>query len=136
MIFKDLLDVCCVENIVSEIQKQFRKATDDEELLRIQVKQLIEQLQAIKDFFIPDDKLFCFMAVPKNKYNQSIYVGLYDIEEKDISGDWENYRINQVTDWGYIAYQALGITVFEPSLKKYGADCIAAGVLGFILFGD
>lgn len=136
MIFKDLLDVCCSENIVSEIQKQFRKATDDEELLRIQVKQLIEKLQAQEDYFIFDDKLFCFMAVPKNKYNQSIFVGLYDIEEKDISSGWEKYKINNVTDRGFMDYQVLGVTVFEPSLKKYGADCIAAGVLGFILFGD
>lgn len=136
MIFKDLLDVCCAENIVNKIQKQFRNATDDKELLLQQVNQLIEKLQAQEDYLIFDDKLFCFMAVPKNKYNQSIFVGLYDIEEKDITGGWEKYKINNVTDWGFMDYQVLGITVFEPSLKKYGADCIVAGVLGFILFYD
>lgn len=136
MIFKDLLNVCCAENIASEIQKQFRNATDDKELLLQQVNQLIEKLQAQEDYLIFDDKLFCFMAVPKNEYNQSIFVGLYDIEEKDISGGWEKYKINNVTDWGFMDYQVLGITVFEPSLKKYGADCIVAGVLGFILFYD
>lgn len=136
MIFKDLLDVCCTENIVNEIQKQFRKAEDDKESLLQQVNQLIEKLQDQEDYCIIDDKLFCFMAVPKDEKCQSIYVGLYDIEEKDISNGWEKYKINNVTDWGFMDYQSLGITVFEPSLKKYGVDCIVAGVLGFILFGD
>lgn len=136
MIFKDLLDVCSVEKVVNEIQKQFSKVLIDKQLLLQQVNQLIQKMQAKEEFFIPYDKSFCFMAVPNANNKQSVYVGLYDIDEKDISGGWENYKINQVRDWGFVDYQALGITVFEPSLKKYGVDCIVAGVLGFILFGD
>lgn len=136
MIFKDLLSVCSVENVVNEIQKQFTKAKSDKQVLFEQVKQLIQKMQSKEKFFIPDDKLFCFMAVPKGNEDNSLYVGLYDIDEKDIDKGWENYRINNVRNWDFINFQSLGISVFEPSLKKYGADCIVAGVLGFILFGD
>ncbi len=136
MIFKDLLDICSAENVVDEIQKQFSKAPSDQQLLLQQVNQLIQKMQTIEDFLILEDKLFCFMAVPKDSKEQSVYVSLYDIDKEDIAGGWENYKINKVRDWGWLDFQALGVTVFEPSLKKYGVDCIVAGVLGFILFGD
>ena len=136
MIFKDLLVTCSAKNVVDEIQKQFSKASSDKQLLLQQVNQLLQELAAETDYFIPYDKNFCFMAVPKTEEKQSIYVGLYDIEEDDKSGGWEYYKIRQVTDWGFGKYQCLGIEVFEPSLKKYGVDCIVAGVLGLTLVGD
>ena len=94
----------------------------------------MEEMRADENYLVMNDKLFCFMAVPKGDKENSLYVGLYDIDEKDISGGWENYKINQVRDWGFGENSSLGVTVFEPSLKKYGADCIVGGVLGALMF--
>ena len=133
MIFKECLNVCSVESVVREIHRQYRKAPADKQQLLQQINQLIQKMQGCENYPIFDE-LFCFMAVPKTQEKDSVYVGLYDVAEKDIVGGWENYKINKVKDWGFLDNQSLGIAVFEPSLKKYGVDCIVAGVLGFILY--
>lgn len=117
MIFQELLSVCSIENVVKEIQEQFREVLIDKQLLLYQVNQLIQRMQA-EDNYPTFDDLFCFMAVSKGGEKDSLYVGLYDVDEKDIAGGWEKYKINEVTDWGLSEDLALGITVFEPNLKK------------------
>ena len=94
----------------------------------------MEEMRADENYLVMNDKFFCFMSVPKGDKGNSLYVGLYDIDEKDISGGWENYKINQVRDWGFGENSSLGVTVFEPSLKKYGSNCIVGGVLGALTF--
>lgn len=135
MIFKELLDICSIENVVKEMQEQFVKESIDKEQLFWQVKLLIQKMQAEENYLIHSE-LFCIMAVPRENEDNSLYVGVYDVDEKDIVCGWEKYRINKVRDWGFTENQVLGITVFEPSIKKYGIDCIVAGVLSFIMFGD
>lgn len=48
MIFKELLDICSIENVVKEMQEQFVKESIDKKQLFRQVKQLIQKMQAKK----------------------------------------------------------------------------------------
>lgn len=95
----------------------------------------MEEMQADENYLVMNDKLFCFMAVPKGDKENSLYVGLYDIDEKDISGGWENYKINQVRDWGFGENSSLGVTVFEPSLKNMAPIALLEGYWVPLCFG-
>lgn len=136
MIFKELLDYCSVENVVKEIWKISDGKLQDDDACYVTIKKLIEEMRDTeeKDFLVARNKNFCFIAVPKGEDTDSLYVGLYLLQEEDKSGGWENYYINQVTNYCFLQEQALGITVFKPSLEKYGVDCIVAGVLYFIQY--
>ena len=81
MIFKDLLVACSAKKVVDEIQKQFCKAPSDKQLLLQQVNQLLQELAAETNYFIPYDKNFCFMAVPKTEKNNQ-YMLAYMISKK------------------------------------------------------
>lgn len=133
MIVKNLIDICSDFNVAKTIAywaKVNEKAFSD---LLQRCTKLLDELRKIDDYWVCDDKNFCFAGYIDNDENIPEVILTSDASKlEDV--DREKIRDISSYDWSWSVF--LGLTVYNSSIEKYGADALLGKILYRIMYYD
>ncbi len=132
MIVRELLDYCTIHGVAEVIAELAEVPKEGIADLEKRCQLIIEELKDSDNYYILEDKNFCFVAVETDKYQNVPYVTLTDLDKLSQN----NYDITKVSEFSWFWGQTLGLSIDENSFLKYGADALVGGILYPITYFD
>lgn len=131
MIVKDLIDKCSIYNVAKTIA--YWAKVDEKyfpDLLQRCTK-LLDELKEIDDYWVCDDKNFCFIGYQvDNELMPQVILTVLDKLEKN------NFNVDAVTSFDWFWGNFLGLTVYSKSIEKHGIDSLVGSILYHVTYYD
>lgn len=133
MIVKDLIKKCSVYNVTKTIAHWAKVNEKDFSDLLQRCTKLLDELGKIDDYWICDDKDFCFAGCISEREDIPDVILTSDASKLEDNG-WEQTKDISSYDWSWGDF--LGLTVYDKSIEKYGIDVLLGKVLYRLMYYD
>lgn len=133
MIVKKLIDICSDFNVAKVIAYWAKVDEKDFSDLLQRCTKLLDELRKTDDYWVCDDENFCFVGYIDNDENIPEVILTSDASKLEDAG-WKKTNDISSYDWSWNDF--LGLTVYNRSIEKYGADALLGKILYRITYYD
>ena len=129
MVVKELIDKCSIDNVTKVIAKLAQVDEKDFPDLLERCTNLIQEIRDIEDYWICDDKEFCFVGYKSDK-EEFPDIALIPLK------NFNKINTNELIEFDWCGDSVLGLTVYEKSIEEFDTDELLGRILYHTTYFD